>query len=133
MPPDRLSQIQNGVLQLDIAVRYFVTFLVVSVASFAVVAWRLLASSTHWSWFTLPLLYVVLCFFSFRGAIAKAIDHGIDIEVAYDLHRFDIVEAMRLPLPTPRTEQLHFDKLSRQARGEILPAQWVRSYVHDRP
>ena len=130
VPTERQALLENGVLQMDIAVRYFVTFLVVGVASFGIVLARLIFDDAHWGWLIIPIAELGLSMLSYRGALSKAIDHGVDIEVTFDLHRFHILEEMRISLPSPRTERHKFAQLSRQIRGELLPEAWLPSYSH---
>ncbi|PIE27725.1 MAG: hypothetical protein CSA58_02710, partial [Micrococcales bacterium] len=44
---------------------------------------------------------------SYLSAVESAIAHGLDVEVAIDLYRAKVIDAMRLPLP---------DKMSRERR-----------------
>lgn len=48
----------------------------------------------------------VLCCLSYMGAIAAATEYGVFIKTAYDLYRFELLKAARLPLPKDPTEEL---------------------------
>jgi hypothetical protein len=55
---------------------------------------------TAW-WLLLALIPAVLAAVSYAGAVAAAIAYGEAVRSAFDLHRFDLLTALRLP--TPRT------------------------------
>jgi hypothetical protein len=85
--------------QLDVAARFCAVF-----AALAVTVAVLLAQ--HPAWLLLPLAFVVLAWLAYRAAIAAAIAYGTGIRVAIDLHRFDLLRALHLPLPATHAEEV---------------------------
>ena len=52
-------------------------------------------------WLMVPAATLLLAWLSYRGAVvAAAIAYGEAIEAAFDLHRFDLLRALHLPLPS---------------------------------
>jgi hypothetical protein len=81
--------------QLDIAVRFCATFAVATVVSAGFLV-------QHGWWLTVPMATLALAWISYRGAIASALAYGTGIRMAVDLHRFDLLRALHLPLPEDR-------------------------------
>jgi hypothetical protein len=77
---------------LDIAARLCAVF-----AAAAVISLVLLA--THGWWLLVPAGCLGLAWLSYRGAVAAAVAYGEGIRAAIDLHRFDLLAALHLPLP----------------------------------
>ncbi|MGI5243004.1 hypothetical protein [Dactylosporangium sp. CA-139066] len=50
-------------------------------------------------WIALTLVPLAVSWLSYRGAVQAAIAYGESVEVAFDLHRFDLLAALHLPLP----------------------------------
>jgi hypothetical protein len=44
-------------------------------------------------------------FLSYRGAVSAAMQYGLFMDIAYDLHRFDLIKALHLDLPTNTEEE----------------------------
>jgi hypothetical protein len=78
--------------QLDLAARFCVAFGLATVLSACCLVghgwWLAVAGGT--------LLAAVLCY---RAAVSVAAAYGDAIESAFDLHRFDLLKALHLPLP----------------------------------
>lgn len=72
-------------------------------AATAVAAAGLLAASGWWVLLALAPLAVAIV--GYGGAVAAAIAYGASLEVAFDLHRFDMLSALRLPLPADITAE----------------------------
>ena len=85
--------------QLDVAVRFCLVFLIATVISVACLAghgwWLLVAAGT----FTGAVL-------SYQAALSAATAYGQAIEAAFDLHRFDLLSALHLPLPADLTSEV---------------------------
>lgn len=78
--------------QLDLAVRFCFTFLAAALVSLVVLY--------RYSWWLLvPLFIFFLVWLSYRAAIEAALAYGEGIKAAVDLHRFDLIKALHLPLP----------------------------------
>ena len=77
---------------MDAAARFSVTMLAT-----AVLAVPVLAGTGWWLLFTLTPL--ALSRVAYRGAVHAAVAYGEAVRVAFDLHRFDLLRALHLPLP----------------------------------
>ncbi|WP_207929124.1 hypothetical protein, partial [Actinomadura sp. 6K520] len=75
---------------LDLAARMAVTMAFTAVATFAL----LLASG--W-WLLLALVPLALAWTAYRGAVHVALAYAESVEVAFDLHRADLLYALRMP------------------------------------
>jgi hypothetical protein len=83
---------------LDLAARFCAVF-----AAAAAVSLVLLA--IHGWWLLVPAGCLVLAWLSYRGAVAAAVAYGEGIRAAIDLHRFDLLTALHLPLPATLEEE----------------------------
>ena len=93
-------------LQVDVSSKFTAAFLIL-VPVTAALLWR------HQWWLLLTAVCLVLARVSYKGAIAAAIDYGETIRAAFDLHRFDLLEALRLEMPRDSaTERALFDRLT---------------------
>ena len=64
-------------------------------------------------WSLVPIVAILMSFFAYRGAIAAARGHGILLATAFDLHRFDMLQALHYKLPlTPHDELELNERLS---------------------
>ncbi|MEU7587274.1 hypothetical protein AB0A95_13340 [Micromonospora sp. NPDC049230] len=66
--------------------------------AFTTVAAAALLLRCDW-WLLLVLVPAALGFAAYRGAVAAAVAYGHALDVAFDLHRFDLYRAMHLPAP----------------------------------
>ncbi|GGL20158.1 hypothetical protein GCM10012284_63490 [Mangrovihabitans endophyticus] len=105
--PDSLAlAYRSAVDAVDAAAVFCLTFLVVA----------LLAVAAFWDdlalWWV-PAAALFLSYASYRGAIASTVTQGILQQVAFDRHRFDMLEALHQPLPaTPDEEYKQAEMLS---------------------
>lgn len=79
--------------QLDISARLVGTFALGAIGTFA-----LLVAHGGW-WLILPAGLAVLSWLSYLGALSAAIAYGEALCAAFDLHRFDLLKAIHVPLP----------------------------------
>jgi hypothetical protein len=84
--------------QLDLAARFCVVFLLGSAVAMA-------ALLRYPDCYVTPALGVLLAWLSYRSAVAAAVAYGQSVEVAFDLHRFDLLRALHLPLPWDRDSE----------------------------
>ncbi|MFD4637844.1 hypothetical protein ACFWN2_11050 [Lentzea sp. NPDC058436] len=77
---------------LDLAARLSVTLALTAVVS------AVLVVRAGW-WLLLPLGLLVAARLAYRGCVQAAVAYGEAVEAAFDLHRFDLYEALHLPLP----------------------------------
>jgi hypothetical protein len=115
---DRVTAILDDLRdQLDLAARFCAVFIVGTGVSAALLA-------RHGWWLTVPAVTLVLAWLSYRGAVAAAIAYGEAIEAAFDLHRFDLLRALHLPLPsdliTEVRENQQLTRFLHQPREELF-------------
>ena len=78
--------------QLDLAARLVAVFLLAAGASFALLV-------SHRWWLLVPVGCLGLAALAYRGAVAAAVGYGDQLCAAIDLHRFDLLRALHIPLP----------------------------------
>jgi len=105
---------------LDLAARLCATF-----AAAAAVSVVLLL--THGWWLLVPVACVALSWLAYRGAIAAAIAYGEGIRAAIDLHRFDLLTAMHLPLPAT----LEQERAVNEQLSLFLRQSWPVDFVYE--
>jgi hypothetical protein len=112
--PDRVTAIledQRG--QMDVAARFCAVFGVSAVVSL-VLLWQ------YGWWLAVPAAALVLALLAYRAAVAAAIAYGVTVESAFDLHRFDLLRALHLPLPPDRNaERAAGEQLSKFLRQGV--------------
>jgi hypothetical protein len=107
--------------ELDIAARFSVVFLIatgIGIGFLAPYGW----------WLLVPAVTVLLAWLSYRGAVASAVGYGEAIETAFDLHRFDLLQALHLPLPTSRAAEREANFKLCEFLGQGVPVDFV--YQH---
>jgi hypothetical protein len=90
--------------QLDVAVRFSAVLILATVLSAA-----MLWANGGW-WRIVPLGTSVLALVSYQAAVRAAANYGQALFVAFDLHRFDMLEALHYPLPTNLKDELDFNE-----------------------
>lgn len=100
---------------MDAAARFSVTMLVT-----ALLAVPVLAGAGWWLLFALTPL--ALARIAYRGAVHAAVAYGEAVRVAFDLHRFDLLRALHLPLPADQeAERVLNDRLCTMWRQDPSP------------
>jgi len=95
--PDKVrSGMDDEVTQLDVSVRLTFTWTLAGVASAIVLAQNLPALMKHPTWILVVLAVFSLARLSYQSAVESAIAQGVDLEVAIDLYRARVIDAMRL-------------------------------------
>lgn len=84
--------------QLDLTARFCVVFLAGAVLS-------LVALLGDGWWLTVPCAALLLAWLAYRSSVAAAAAYGETIQSAFDLHRFDLLEALHLSLPADRESE----------------------------
>ncbi|MEU8827157.1 hypothetical protein [Streptomyces sp. NPDC048636] len=106
--------VASGRDALDAAARLCVTAGALVPVSVALL-WR-----SQW-WLLLALAPAVICWAAYAAAVHAAVAYGEVLAVAFDLHRFDLLAALHLPLPddraTERTANAELSRLWRQGVG----------------
>jgi hypothetical protein len=82
--------------QVDTSARFCVVFAIATVGSAALLA-------VHGPWLLIPALMFISSWVAYRAAINAAVAYGRQLHVAFDLHRFDMLRALDLPLPPDPT------------------------------
>jgi len=104
--------------QLDLAARLSATLAVLALVT-AGLLWR------YPVWWLVPLAALGLSLLSYRAAVAAAVAYGESLHVTFDLHRFDLVAALHLPLPADNETEIRQNaQLSSWLRqgGPVPPA-----------
>jgi hypothetical protein len=93
-----LAIVDDERTQLDVAVRFCVVLLVAAVVSLGLLAtqgWLLLV----------PAATFALAWLAYKGSVGAAVAYGEGLETAFDLHRFDLLRALHLPLPADSEQE----------------------------
>jgi hypothetical protein len=96
---DSLARVRD---QLDLSVRVCATLLVATVIATGFLA-------TDGWWLLIPATTAILAWVAYRSAIGTATAYAEDIYVAFDLHRFDMLQGMHYPLPANLDEEYRFN------------------------
>jgi hypothetical protein len=107
--------------QLDVAARFCVVLVIatgIGIGFLAPYGW----------WLLVPAVALLLAWLSYRGAVASAVGYGEAIETAFDLHRFDLLRALHLPLPETRAAERESNRRLSEFLGQGLPVDFV--YQH---
>lgn len=104
LPPEVQTALDDEVTQLDVSARLACTWAIAASVGSGFLLRDLHALAQHPLWMVLALGVWVLARLSYSAAIESAIAHGSDLEVAIDLYRCRVVDAMRLP-PTRKLSQ----------------------------
>ena len=116
-----LAIVDDERTQLDVAVRFSVVLLVAALASLGLLI-------THGWLLVVPAGLLVLAWLAYRAAVGAAIAYGEGLETAFDLHRFDLLRALHLPLPAGSDEER---ALNAQVTAFLLQGQQVPfAYEH---
>ncbi|AKB69249.1 MAG: hypothetical protein AAGU10_13950 [Methanosarcina mazei] len=116
--PDRVREEIDKSLTPIVALLNF-SSLIVFVAVFgSAYLWQV---GFGWQRWLVLLVGIILAFISYRAAVAQTENYGENIRAAIDLYRFELLKALRQPLPKNRDEEIE--------RWEIL-LYWL--YFHNR-
>ena len=116
-----LAIVDDERTQLDVAVRFSVVLLVAALASLGLLI-------THGWLLVVPAGLLVLAWLAYRAAVGAAIAYGEGLETAFDLHRFDLLRGLHLPLPAGSDEER---ALNAQVTAFLLQGQQVPfAYEH---
>lgn len=75
-------------------------------------------------WLLLALVPVIVSVLSYVGAVQAAMAYGEAVQTAFDLHRFDLLRALHLPLPVDRAQE--------RVQAKAV-CDWWRQGIPDRP
>ncbi|MGG5259081.1 hypothetical protein [Phycicoccus avicenniae] len=105
LPAHHRSSIEDEVTQLDVSSRLAVTWSFTGLLASAIVLRDLQAALQNPRWWLVVGAIWALAWLSYHAAVESAVAHGLDIEVAFDLYRSYVVEAMRLPASSTLSEE----------------------------
>jgi hypothetical protein len=105
---------------LDLAARFCAVFAAAAAVSMALLV-------PHGWWLLVPAACLALAWLSYRGAVAAAIAYGEGIRAAIDLHRFDLLTAMHLPLPAT----LEQERAVNEQLSLFLRQSWPVDFVYE--
>jgi hypothetical protein len=112
--PDAKATVDDFRDALDIGCR-----LAATAALTGVIALGLVYNASGW-WLLLVAGILLFARVSYRGAVQAAIGYAVAINAAIDIQRFDLYEALRLPVPcTPEGERSFNEQLSRHWRQDL--------------
>jgi hypothetical protein len=101
---DRLAGLVDDARdQLDTAARLSVTLLIATVGSAALLV-------SHGPWLGVPATTALLSWIAYRAAVHTAYAYGQALCLAFDLHRFDMLQALHYPLPTDPAQERAFNE-----------------------
>lgn len=121
--PEPLAQdIEDEVTQLDVSTRLAVTWTAAGLLGTGVLLGSAEDLLVNPAWLLIVVALMLLGRLSYRSAVESAIAHGYDIEVALDLHRSQVIEAMRLTPP---------GRLSHERRLFAQLCQLFQTYTDD--
>jgi hypothetical protein len=116
-----LAIVDDERTQLDVAVRFSAVLFVAALASLGLLA-------THGWLLLLPAALLLVAWLAYRAAVGAAIAYGEGLETAFDLHRFDLLRALHLPLPASSEEER---ALNAQVTAALLQGQRIPfAYEH---
>ena len=97
--PERLAALLDDQrLQLDLAARLTATLALAAAVSAALLA-------RHGGWLAVPVALAALAWLAYTGAVHAAVAYGEQVQSAFDLHRFDLLTALRQPLPADQAAE----------------------------
>jgi hypothetical protein len=88
--------------QLDIAVRFCATLLL------ATVICAVLLREHGW-WLALPAATALLSWMAYRASVRAGAAYGQGLYIAFDLFRFDLLQALHYPLPVDPVQEKRFN------------------------
>ncbi len=89
--------------QLDTSLRFCPVLALATVISVGLLA-------VHGVWLLIPAITALSSWVAYRAAVRAAIAYGRQLEIAFDLHRFDMLRALNLPLPDEPVEERRRNK-----------------------
>lgn len=100
LPADVRNGIEDEVTQLDVSARLCITWSAAAATGSVVLLTDPGQAVQNSTWIALVAGLWLLAVLSYFAAIESAVAHGVDVEVAMDLHRHLVIQAMRLTQPT---------------------------------
>ena len=112
LPNEVRSGMDDEVTQLDVSVRLAFTWTLAGIVSAIVLADDLTGLAKNPLWILVVLAVFILARLSYQSAVESAIAQGVDLEVAIDLYRARVIDAMRLyPTESLEAERVVFREL----------------------
>ncbi len=95
--------------QLDVSVRLVPAFVICALVSLGYLF-------NHGYWLLMPFGFLMMTVFSYRASVEAAAAFGVTMNSAIDLHRFEMLSRLHLPMPA----NLDAEKSSNQAISNFL-------------
>ncbi|MDQ0078528.1 hypothetical protein [Arthrobacter oryzae] len=111
-------------MQLDATCRLSATALIVGIITLVLLV-------DDGGWLVLAAVPFFLSWVGYKAAISAAVAYGEMLSVAFDLHRFDVLKALHLSLPTDAVTEADINKQLSLFWMQDVPLMDVQ-YVHDR-
>jgi hypothetical protein len=99
LPEGTVRAVDDQRDQLDLAARFCAVCFLAGLISFGLLV-------THGWWLLVPVAALVLAWASYRAAVAAALQYGVGLETAFDLHRFELLRALHLELPADHAAEV---------------------------
>jgi hypothetical protein len=120
------ASLEDARNQLDTIARLCAVLMLATVISIALLA------PYRW-WLAVPLVTGMLAWLAYRATIHAAAAFADELYVAFDLHRFDMLEGLRLPLPPDATSEVELNQqlsvfFQMDQHVDLLPL--PRGYAH---
>ena len=106
----------------------FLTVIVAGATAFALLAGVVIAveQGGRRLWASVVGGSLAVAYLSYCGAVSAARDYGDQIRAAFDLHRFDLLKSLRVPLPMNRAEERRlWAEVNEVVRGSEPPDWWI--------
>lgn len=128
--PEALSKSVDGArMALD-----FLTVIAAGATAFALTAAVTIAveHGGRRLWVSVVAGSLVVAYLSYCGAVSAARDYGDQIRTAFDLHRFELLKSLHVPLPMNRAEECRlWAEVNEVVRGSEPPDWWI--FEHPAP
>jgi hypothetical protein len=116
---DSASDARN---ELELSLRFSGTFFLAGTSSFVLMF-------QHGLWLLVPIVWLLSAWLSYQTAIRAAAQYGEAVKLAFDLHRFDLLRALHVPLPTDAKQEL---LINRRLSESLQYSQNIRfAYQHE--
>ena len=122
LPVRTLALVDDQRNQLDIAASFCVMSGLATVFSCCLLY-------RHGWWLVVPAATLLMSWIAYRGAILGAYSYGVGIKLAIELHRFDLLTALHLPLPGDRDTEVK----SNRALSDFLRQGRPENFKYEHP
>lgn len=104
-----------------------------SVSRLAITAISAVLLFQHGWWLVVPVVTFCLAWISYHGAVASALAYGVGIRTAVDLHRFELLRTLHLPLPSNREVEKQANALLSEFLRQGRPVDFLYEHSSKKP